>query len=241
LAAFSLRPVDHAKGSPGASLFLEEIMKQLREQLQCYGSETLSDVELLTLVLCTGPAHDDLSTVIPALLANYGGLGGLMRAALGELCQEHRLSTAKAAQLQAVLELAKRLSIERPDRKYQIRSVDDAANLVRLELMYLDHEEMHLLILDTKHQVVEHLKRYKGTVNSSVLRASEVFRPAVVRNCPNVIVCHNHPSGDPTPSPEDIGVTKQLVSAGRLLDIDLLDHIIIGNPRYVSLKERLRW
>jgi DNA repair protein RadC len=221
--------------------FLEEIMKQLREQLQCYGSESLSDVELLTLVLRTGPGHDDLSTVIPALLANYGGLGGLMRADLGEWCQEHHLSRAKAAQLQAVLELAKRLSIERPDRKYQIRSVDDAANLVRMELMHLDHEEMHLLILDTKHQVVEYVKRYKGTANSSVLRASEVFRPAVVRNCPNVIACHNHPSGDPTPSPEDIGVTKQLVAAGRLLDINLLDHIIIGNPRYVSLKEQMRW
>ncbi len=216
-------------------------MKQLRERLQCYGSETLSDAELLTLILRTGPAREDLSIVIPALLANCGGLGGLMRANFGELYQEYHLSAAKATQIQAILELGKRLSIERPDRKYQIRSVDDAANLMRMDLMYLDHEEMHLLILDTKHQVVEHVKRYKGTVNSSVLRASEVFRPAVVRNCPNVIVAHNHPSGDPAPSPEDIEVTKQLVAAGRLLDISLLDHIIIGNPRYVSLKERMRW
>ncbi len=100
---------------------------------------------------------------------------------------------------------------------------------------------MHILILDTKNQVVENVKRYKGTINSSVLRASEVFRPAIVRNCPNVIVCHNHPSGDPTPSPEDIEVTKQLVNAGQLLDIELLDHIVIGNPRYVSLKEHIRW
>jgi DNA repair protein RadC len=100
---------------------------------------------------------------------------------------------------------------------------------------------MHILILDTKNQVVENVKRYKGTINSSVLRASEVFRPAIVRNCPNVIVCHNHPSGDPTPSLEDIEVTKQLVNAGQLLDIELLDHIVIGNPRYVSLKEHIRW
>jgi DNA repair protein RadC len=216
-------------------------MKQLRERLQCYGTQSLFDEELLTLVLCTGPMRVDAVTVIPTLLKNYGGLGGLMHTDLGELCLEHHLSPAKAAQLQAVLELAKRLSTEQPGRKYQIRSVDDAANLVRLELMHLDHEEMHILILDTKHQVIERIRRYKGTVNSSVLRSSEVFRPAVVRNCPNVIVCHNHPSGDPTPSPEDIEVTKQLVAAGRLLDIDLLDHIIIGNPRYVSLKERMRW
>jgi DNA repair protein RadC len=128
-----------------------------------------------------------------------------------------------------------------PDKKYQIRSADDAAQLVRTELMYLDHEEMHILILDTKNQLVEHIKRYKGTVNSSVLRGAEVFRPAVIRNCPNVIVCHNHPSGDPTPSPEDMEVTRQLVAAGKVLDIELLDHLVIGNPRYVSLKERMRW
>src|SRR5437762_12727488 len=83
--------------------------------------------------------------------------------------------------------------------------------------------------------------RYQGTVNSSVLRAAEIFRPAVIRNCPGVIVCHNHPSGDPTPSPEDIAVTEQLVEAGKVLDIDLLDHLVIGNHRFVSLKERLRW
>jgi DNA repair protein RadC len=78
-------------------------------------------------------------------------------------------------------------------------------------------------------------------VNSSVLRAAEIFRPAVVRNCPHVIVCHNHPSGDPSPSPEDIAVTEQLIEAGKLLDIELLDHLVIGNPRYASLRERLHW
>jgi DNA repair protein RadC len=89
--------------------------------------------------------------------------------------------------------------------------------------------------------LIEHIKRYKGTVNSSVLRSSEVFRPAIVRNCPGIIICHNHPSGDPTPSPEDISVTRQLVEAACLLDIDLLDHIIIGNPRYSSLREQINW
>ncbi|MBO0781001.1 MAG: hypothetical protein J2P37_19450, partial [Ktedonobacteraceae bacterium] len=128
-----------------------------------------------------------------------------------------------------------------PDRKYRIRSADDVVNLVRLDMMYLDHEQMHVLILDTRNQVIEHIKNYKGTVNSSVLRSAEVFRPAIVRNCPNIIVVHNHPSGDPSPSQEDIEVTRQLVEAGRLLDIELLDHIIIGNPRYASLKERLCW
>jgi DNA repair protein RadC len=100
---------------------------------------------------------------------------------------------------------------------------------------------MRILVLDTKNRVVENISRYQGTVNSSVLRAAEIYRPAIIRNCPAVIICHNHPSGDPTPSPEDISVTQQLVAAGQHLDIELVDHLVIGNQRFVSLKERLRW
>jgi DNA repair protein RadC len=100
---------------------------------------------------------------------------------------------------------------------------------------------MRILVLDTKNRVVENISRYQGTVNSSVLRAAEVYRPAVIRNCPTIIICHNHPSGDPTPSQEDIAVTQQLVAAGQHLDIELVDHLVIGNQRFVSLKERLRW
>ena len=110
-----------------------------------------------------------------------------------------------------------------------------------MEMTFLDHEQMRILVLDTKNQVVENISRYQGTVNSSVLRAAEVYRPAIIRNCPGVIICHNHPSGDPTPSPEDIAVTEQLVQAGRQLDIELVDHLIIGNQRFISLKERMRW
>ncbi|MFL5703482.1 MAG: RadC family protein, partial [Ktedonobacteraceae bacterium] len=159
----------------------------------------------------------------------------------GELCSEYGLGEAKAAQLKAALEIGRRLGTLQSETKYQIKSPGDAANLVMLEMTYLDHEQMRILTLDTKNQVVENTSRYRGTVNSSVLRAAEVFRSAVVRNCPGVIVCHNHPSGDPTPSPEDIQVTEQLVEAGRYLDIELLDHLVIGNHRFVSLKERLKW
>jgi hypothetical protein len=106
-----------------------------------------------------------------------------------------------------------------------------------MEMAFLDHEQMRILILDTKNQVVENISRYQGTVNSSVLRAAEIYRPAILRNCPAVIICHNHPSGDPTPSQEDIAVTEQLVAAGQHLDIELVDHLVIGNQRFVSLKE----
>ena len=212
-----------------------------RERLQKYGPEALATSDLLAIILRTGTMQENVMELAQKLLRKYGGLSGLVSAGFHELCNEYGLGTAKTAQLKAALELARRLHMEDPHKRFQVRSADDAASLFRMEMMHLDHEEMHVLILNTKNQVIEKIRSYKGTVNSSVLRAAEIFRPAVVRNCPNVIVCHNHPSGDPTPSPEDIDVTKQLLEAGKVLDIELLDHIVIGNPRYVSLKEHLRW
>ena len=212
-----------------------------RERLQKNGPESLSISELLAIILRTGTPRDNVVELASKLLAKYSGLSGLVSADFHELCNEHGLGAAKTAQLKAALELGKRLSMLKIDKRYQIKSADDAARLIRMEMMYLDHEEMHILLLDTKNQVLETIKRYKGTVNSSVLRISEIMRPAIVRNAPRMIVCHNHPSGDPTPSSEDLNVTEQLVEAGKLLDIELLDHIVIGNPRYTSLKETLRW
>lgn len=212
-----------------------------RERLLYYGPQSLSTSQLLAIILRTGTTRDNVIELASKLLTKYGGLGGLMRAELSELSQEYGLGLAKSAQLKAALELGRRLGMLQPDEKYKIGSPLDAANLVMAEMTYLDHEQMRILVLDSKNQVVENSHRYSGTVNSSVLRISEVFRPAITRNCPGVIVCHNHPSGDPTPSKEDLMVTEQLVEAGKLLDIELLDHIIIGDHRFVSVKERLHW
>src|SRR5438876_11727903 len=107
------------------------------------------------------------------------------------------------------------------DEKYQIKSPADAANLVMMEMAFLDHEQMRILVLDTKNRVVENISRYQGTVNSSVLRAAEIYRPAVIRNCPAVIICHNHPSGDRMPSPADIAVTQELVGEGQEMGVVL--------------------
>jgi DNA repair protein RadC len=212
-----------------------------RERLRDCGPQALSTAELLAIILRTGTTRDNAVTMAAKLLAKYGGLSGLLRAEFAELRTEHGLGEAKAAQVKAALEIGRRLGSLAGETKYQIKSPADAAQLVMLEMMHLDHEQLRIITLDTKNQVVENISRYRGTVNSSVLRAAEVFRPAVVRNCPAVIVCHNHPSGDPTPSPEDILVTRQLVEAGRHLDIELVDHLVIGNQRFVSLKEQLRW
>lgn len=212
-----------------------------RERLRNYGAQALSSAELLAIILRTGTTRDNVLELSGKLLAKYGGLSGMMRADFSELCNEYGLGEAKSAQLKAALEIGRRLGMMQPDEKYQIKSPADAANLVMMEMCYLDHEQMRILILDTKNQVVDNISRYQGTVNSSVLRAAEIYRPAITRNCPGVIICHNHPSGDPTPSPEDIAVTEQLVQAGKVLDIELVDHLVIGNHRFVSLKERLRW
>ncbi len=212
-----------------------------RERLRIYGPQALSNAELLAIILRVGTARDNVLELAGKLLAKYDGLRGLLRADFGELCHEHGLGEAKCCQIKAALELGKRLGQQTVEEKYQIRSPKDAASLVMVEMMHLDYEQMRILVLDTKNQVVENINRYQGTVNSSVLRVAEIFRPAITRNCPAVIVCHNHPSGDPTPSPEDIAVTEQMVQAGKLLDIELVDHVIIGSHRYTSLKERLRW
>jgi DNA repair protein RadC len=136
-----------------------------RERLQKNGAETLSTADLLAIILRTGTIRDNVMELAQKLLLKYGGLGGLMSAGFHELSNEYGLGMAKTAQLKAALEIGKRLSMLQPDKKYQIRSADDVANLVKMEMMYLDHEEMHVLILDTKNQVVERIKSYKGTTN----------------------------------------------------------------------------
>ena len=216
-------------------------MKQLRERLLTYGSQTLLTEELLALVLRTGSHGEQEYAWERNLLEKYGGLGRLMLVDYRELVHEAGLGEARIALLKAVLELGRRLGNAQPGEKYVVKSPADAANLVMVDLAYLEHEQLRVILLDSKNQVVEIVPLYRGTINSSVLRAAEIFRLALVRNCPGIIVCHNHPSGDPTPSPEDIAVTEQLVQAGKVLDVELIDHLVIGDHRFVSLKERLRW
>jgi DNA repair protein RadC len=212
-----------------------------RERLLHFGPQALSMAELLAIILRTGSRGDNALELANKLLAKYGGLPGLVRADFRELCTEHGMGEAKSAQVKAALEIGRRLASVQVDTRYRISTPADAANLVMLDMAYLDTEQLRILLLDAKSQLVEKASLYQGTANSSVLRAAEVFRPAIIRNCPGLILCHNHPSGDPTPSPDDIETTRQLVEAGRILDIELVDHIIIGHQRFVSLKEHLRW
>ena len=212
-----------------------------RERLQHFGPQALSTAELLAIVLRTGTRGDNALDLANKLLMKYGGLPGLVRADFRELCAEHGMGEAKSAQVKAALEIGRRLALVQTDAKYKISTPADAANLVMLDLAYLDTEQTRILLLDARGQVVEKASLYQGTAISSVLRAAEIFRPAIIRNCPGLILCHNHPSGDPTPSPDDLETTRRLVEAGRILDIELVDHIIIGHQRFVSLRGLLKW
>ncbi len=128
--------------------------------------------------------------------------------------------------------------IAAPEQRFVVRSPADVAQLLLAEMSHLEQEHFRVVFLDTRNQVLGTETIYIGSLNSSHIRVAEVFRDAIKRNCAAIIVAHNHPSGDPSPSPEDVSVTRELASAGELLDIELLDHLIIGQQRFVSLRER---
>ena len=216
-------------------------VRQLRERLQYRGTAVLSNAELVSLVFGTSSSSASVLHQVHTLFASTS-LQELLTIDFGELSRNYLLGDAKAAQVLALVELARRLTLPTEMERQHITSPADAATLVMGDMRYLDHEELRVLCLDTKHRVVANIRLYQGTINSSVLRAAEIFKPAVTRNCPGILICHNHPSGDPTPSAEDIAVTEQLVHVGKLLEIELVDHVIIGrNQRFCSLKEHMHW
>jgi DNA repair protein RadC len=172
------------------------------------------------------------------MLAEHDGLPGLSRATVTEIQGVHGVGPAKAVQLKAALELGRRLLASGPEERPRVTSPSDAANLLMSDMMFLEQEHLRLILLDTRSGVLATPTVYIGSLNTSVIRIGELFRRALKENAAAMIVAHNHPSGDPTPSPEDVQVTRRLVEAGQLLDLSVLDHIVIGRQRFVSLKER---
>ncbi|GAB4456602.1 MAG: DNA repair protein RadC [Anaerolineae bacterium] len=209
-----------------------------RERLIRLGPDALATAELLAIVLRTGVDGENVLHMAEGLLARFGGLSGLARASLPELTATRGLGAAKAAQIMAAFALGRRLAASAPEERPQVRSPDDAASLVMGEMGLLKQEQLRVILLDTQNRVVALPTVYTGSVNTLVVRAGEVFREAVIRNCAALILAHNHPSGDPTPSHEDTTLTTHLVRAGALLDIEVLDHLVIGHQRYVSMRKQ---
>ncbi len=173
-----------------------------------------------------------------ALLARFDGdIRRLYLAHPAELATVKGISHATAARIKAALNLGLRLNLPAEERP-SIKSPADAAALVQYDMSLLEKEHLRILLLDRRNRVLDIEEIYHGSVNSSQIRVGEVFRAAISRLASAIVVCHNHPSGDPTPSPDDVAVTRAIVQAGKLLDVECLDHLVIGQGRWISLKER---
>ncbi len=209
-----------------------------RERLERQGPQSLSNPELLAILLGTGAPGLNAVQLAQELLDEFGGLPGLHKAEHDDLVKTRGIGPAKAAQLGAAVELGRRLAVSVPEDRPAIQSPEQAAELVMYEMGALSQEHLRVLLLDTRNQLIRIAEVYQGSLNTSLIRVGEVFRDAVRANAASVIVVHNHPSGDPSPSAEDVAVTRAMVDAGRLLDIEVLDHLVIGTGRFISLKSK---
>lgn len=209
-----------------------------RERLALRGSAGLTAAELIGLVWGSGTRGRSALDLAAEALARHDGLAGLAAATDLELAALPGVGAAKAAQLVAAFELGRRLLADWPTGRFMIRSPGDIADRLILQMGRLEREELRVVILDTKNHVLRVQTVYQGNVSSSLVRVGELYRDAVRLNAASVILVHNHPSGDPTPSPDDLHLTAEALAAGRLLDIGLLDHLVIGHDAYVSLRDR---
>ncbi len=215
-----------------------QLSERPRERLEKQGASALSQAELLAILIRVGVKGENALEVAQRILERFRGLRGLQSASFLEISRERGIGKAKAAQIQAAIELGNRLSRERPIERVIINSPEEAANLIRYEMSGLDHEEIWTMLLDTRNKLIEIKHIYVGSLNSAFARTAEIFKPAILANAAGIILAHNHPSGESNPSPEDIAMTRNLVQAGRMLDIDLVDHLVIAANEFTSLKER---
>jgi DNA repair protein RadC len=214
------------------------VVDRPRERLAQRGPGGLSTAELIGLLWGSGTRGRSAVDLAADALAGHDGLTGLARATELELMTLDGVGPVRAGQLVAAFELGRRLLADWPSGRWSIRSPADVADRLILQMGRLEREELRVVVLDTKNHVLRVPTVYQGNVSSSLVRVGELFRDAVRLHAASIILVHNHPSGDPTPSPDDLHLTAETLAAGRLLDIALLDHLIIGHDVYVSLRDR---
>ena len=224
--------------APGRTIREVPLAERPRERLAMRGVGGLTSAELIGLVWGSGTRGRSAVDLGADALARHDGLVGLARATELELASVSGVGLAKAAQLVAAFELGRRLLADWPAARWTIRGPADVAERLILQMGRLEREELRVVMLDTKNHVLRVVTVYQGNVSSSLVRIGELFRDAVRLNAAAVILVHNHPSGDPTPSPDDLHLTGEALAAGRLLDIAMLDHLVIGHDAYVSLRDR---
>lgn len=208
-----------------------------RERLIKFGPESLSNAELLAILLRTG-TKDSSAINLAQNIISKNGLDFLSNCTIEELSSIKGVGLAKAAQIKAAIELGKRLRGLRNSNKIKITSPRDVFNLIGEDMRYLKKEFLRVVFLNTKNIVIDIKDISIGSLNSSIVHPREVYNEAIRRSSSSIIICHNHPSGDPEPSMEDINITKRLFEVGKIVGIELLDHIIIGDGCYISLKEK---
>ncbi|WP_291560156.1 MULTISPECIES: RadC family protein [unclassified Clostridium] len=209
-----------------------------RERLFRYGAYALSNAELLAIILRTGSQKEDVLSLCNRIISDCNGLNGLLSCDTQDFLSLCGIGEAKAAQLIALSEISKRFKTFKSGDEYRITSAKSAAEYVMEDMRYLKKEYLKLIMLNSKNVVISVKHISVGSLNSSIVHPREVFLEAIKNSSASIIICHNHPSGDPTPSKEDISITNRLKECGKILGIEVLDHIIIGNGIYVSLKER---
>lgn len=207
------------------------------ERLAELGPSALSDSELLAILFGTSGSRNAVA-LAESLLADHGGWVGLMQRSASELARSPGMTARSAAIVVAMGEISRRLVVAERVERAQVRSPTDAARLIMAAIGHHDQEHLVTLLLDTKNRVIKLHTVYIGTLNSSNVRIGEVFKEAVRVNAASMIVGHNHPSSDVTPSPEDVLVTRQIVEAGKLMDIQVLDHVVCSVTGYTSMRER---
>lgn len=209
-----------------------------RERMMHYGASALSHAELLAILLRTGSRQESAVHLAQKVINEVGSIRNLVDISIDELTRIKGIGHAKAIQLKAGIELGQRLARARIGEPVIIRSPRDAADLLSEQLRYLQKEHFVCLFLNTKNHIIAQETLSIGSLNASIVHPREVFRAAMKCSSASIICAHNHPSGDPTPSPEDISITARLVEAGQIVGIDVLDHLVIGDGAFVSLKEQ---
>ncbi len=207
-----------------------------RERIVKHGPSSLSNTELLAIILRTGTSKENVINLCSRIFANYS-IKNLSQANITKLTEIHGVGIAKASQISAIFELARRLEKHSDEPLPRIRSPDDVYKLLYPQLRCQKKEHLTTLHLDTKNQVLREDVVSIGSLNANIVHPREVFKSALLESAASVILTHNHPSGDPTPSREDINITRKLVDGGKILGIDVLDHVIIGEGKFVSLKD----
>jgi len=226
-------------GKPKKSFTIHDlpVSERPRERLQKFGAEALSAQEILALILGRGIAGESVMVTAQRLLSQFGSLKGITSASLEELAQIKGIGVAKASQIKAAFELTNRLEsyFDRGDKPL-VKTPEEVVGLVQGRLKGKKKEYFLALLLDTRNQLIRVAEISIGSLDSSIVHPREVFKEAISASAASVIFVHNHPSGDPEASEDDIRLTKRLTEVGEIMGIDVLDHIIIGGKKYLSLK-----